>query len=191
MHRALCLAVAAMSVAFAGVSTGARAQVTTTQIKLTENQVEGFIAAQDDMLAVIEKMGAGFSEHASPEYDAQLDAVTRKHGFRDLAEFDAVATSISMVMTGIDPETKLFTDPQTAISKEIDDVRSDQSILPSEKKDLLEQLNAAFKAAEPIRFPTNIELVKKHYDKLEVTSIGTSDDESASASGMRTISEAK
>jgi hypothetical protein len=191
MHRALGLAVAAMSVAFAGVSTGARAQVTTTQIKLTENQVEGFIAAQDDMLAVIEKMGAGFSEHASPEYDAQLDAVTRKHGFRDLAEFDAVATSISMVMTGIDPETKLFTDPQTAISKEIDDVRSDQSILPSEKKDLLEQLNAAFKAAEPIRFPTNIELVKKHYDKLEVTSIGTSDDESASASGMRTISEAK
>jgi hypothetical protein len=180
-----------MSVAFAGVSIGARAQVTTTQIKLTENQVEGFIAAQDDMLAVIEKTGAGFSEHASPEYDAQLDAVTRKHGFRDLAEFDAVATSISMVMTGIDPETKLFTDPQTAISKEIDEVRSDQSILPGEKKDLLEQLSAAFKAAEPIRFPTNIELVKKHYDELEVTSIGSPDDDSASASGMRTMSEAK
>jgi hypothetical protein len=179
-----------MSVAFAGFSTGAPAQVTTTQIKLTETQVEGFIAAQDDMLAVIEKTGAGFSEHASPEYDAALDAVTRKHGFKDLAEFDAVATSISMVMTGIDPETKLFTDPQMAISKEIDDVRSDQSILPGEKKDLLEQLDAALKAAEPIRFASNIELVKKHYDELEVTSIGTSD-ESASASGMRTMSEAK
>jgi hypothetical protein len=191
MHRTLCLAVAAMSVAFAGFSTGAPAQVTITQIKLTETQIEGFIAAQDDMLAVVEKMGAGFSEHASPEYDAELEAVTRKHGFKDLAEFDAVATNISMVMTGIDPETKLFTDPQTAIKKEIDDVRSDQSILLSEKKDLLEQLNAALKAAEPIRFATNIELVKKHYDQLEVTSIGTPDDDGASASGMRTMSEAK
>ena len=191
MHRTLCLAVAAMSVAFAGFSTGAPAQVTTTQIKLTETQIEGFIAAQDDMLAVVEKMGAGFSEHANPEYDAELNAVTRKHGFKDLAEFDAVATSISMVMTGINPETKLFTDPQTAIKKEIDDVKSDESILPGEKKNLLEQLSAAFKAAEPIPFPTNIELVKKHYDKLEVTSIGISDDDSASASGMRTMSEAK
>jgi hypothetical protein len=191
MHRTLCLAVAAMSVAFAGFSTEALAQATTMQIKLTENQIEGFIAAQDDMLAVVEKMGAGFSEHASPEYDTELDAVTRKHGFKDLAEFDAVATSISMVMTRIDSETKLFTDPQTAIRKEIDDVMSDESILPGEKKNLLEQLNAAFKAAEPIQFPTNIELVKKHYDELEVTTIGIPDDDSASASSMRTISEAK
>jgi hypothetical protein len=190
MNRMLCLAVAAMSLAFAGFSTGAPAQVAATQIKLTENQIEGFIAAQDELLAVVEKMGAGFSERANPEYDAELDAVTRKHGFKDLAEFDAVATSISMVMTGIDPETKLFTDPQTAIEKEIEDVRSDVSILPGEKKDLLEQLNAAFKAAEPIKFPTNIALVKKHYDKLEVTTIGISDDETASAA-MRTISEAK
>jgi hypothetical protein len=55
--------------------------------------------------------------------------------FKDLAEFDAVATSISMVMTGIDPETKLFTDPQTAIKKEIDDAKSDESILPGEKEE--------------------------------------------------------
>ena len=192
MHRMLCLAVAAMSVAFAGFSTGAPAQVTTTQIKLTENQVEGFIAAQGDMLAVVEKMGAGFSEHASPDYDAELDAVTRKHGFRDLAEFDAVASNISMVMTGIDPETKLFTDPQMAIRKEIEDVSSDGSIPPGEKKTLLEQLDAAFKAAQPVLFPTNIELVKKHYDRLEVTTIGIPDEDSGSASGVvRTISEAK
>jgi hypothetical protein len=95
-------------------------------------------------------------------------------------------------MAGIDPETKIFTDPQMAIKKEIEDVSSDGSIPPSEKRNLLEQLNAAFKAAEPIRFPTNIELVKKHYDKLEVTTIGISDDDSRSASSVvRTISEAK
>jgi hypothetical protein len=192
MYRMLCLTVAAMSVTFASFSTSAPAQVTATQIKLTENQIEGFIAAQDDMLAVVEKMGAAFSDDINTEYDAELDAVTKKHGFKDLAEFDAVATNISMVMTGIDPETKLFTNPQTAIKKEIEDVSFDESIPPSEKEDLLEQLNAAFKAAEPIQFPTNIELVKKHYDKLEVTTIGNSDDDSRSTSSVvRTISEAK
>jgi hypothetical protein len=115
------------------------------------------------------------------------------HGdFKDLAEFDAVATNISMVMAGIDPETKIFTDPQMAIKKEIEDVSSDKSIPPSEKRNLLEQLNAAFQAAEPIRFPTNIELVTKYYDKLEVTTIAISDDDGRSASSVaRTISEAK
>ena len=192
MYRILCLAVAAMSVTFASFSTSAPAQITGTQIKLTENQIGGFIAAQDDMLAVVKKMGAASWDHANPEYDAELNAVTKKHGFKDLAEFDAVATNISMVMAGIDPETKIFTDPQMAIKKEIEDVGSDGSIPPSEKRNLLEQLNAAFKAAEPIRFPTNIELVKKHYDKLEVTTIGISNDDSRSASSVvRTISEAK
>ena len=192
MYRILCLAVAAMSVTFATFSTSAPAQVSGTQIKLTENQIGGFIAAQDDMLAVVEKMGAASWDHANPKYDAELNAVTKKHGFKDLAEFDAVATNISMVMAGIDPETKIFTDPQMAIKKEIEDVSSDGSIPPSEKRNLLEQLSAAFNAAEPIRFPTNIELVKKHYDKLEVTTIGISDDDSRSASSVvRTISEAK
>jgi hypothetical protein len=35
---------------------------------------------------------------------------------RSLGEFDAAATNISMVMAGIDPETKV-TDPQMAIKK--------------------------------------------------------------------------
>ena len=192
MYRMLCLIVAALSFVFASFSTSSPAQVTGTQIKLTENQIEGFIAAQDDMLAVVEKMGAAFSDHANTEYDAELDAVTKKHGFKDLAEFDAVATNISMVLAGIDPETKLFTDPQVAIKKEIEDVSSDESIPASEMRNLLEQLNAAFQAADPIRFPTNIELVTKYYDKLEVTTIAISDDDGRSASSVaRTISEAK
>jgi hypothetical protein len=192
MYRMLCLTVAAMSVTFASFSTSAPAQVATTQIKLTENQIKGFIAAQDDMLAVVEKMGAAFSDHPNTEYDAELETITKKHGFKDLAEFDAVATNISMVMAGMDPESQVFTDPQMAIKKEIEDASSDKSIPPSEKRNLLEQLNAAFKAAEPIQFPTNVELVKKHYDKLEVTTIGISDDDSRSASSVvRTISEAK
>jgi hypothetical protein len=52
-----------------------------------------------------------------------------------------------------------------AIKKEIEDVSSDKSIPPSEKRNLLEKLHAEFQAAEPILFLSNIELVRKHYDK--------------------------
>jgi len=187
----LCLTVAAISVAFASFPTSAPAQVTARQIKLTDNQIEAFIATQDDMRALVEKtMSVASLDSANTEYEAELDAVARKHGFRDIAEFDAVGTSIYMVMAGIDSETKTFIDPQMAIKREIKDVRSDKSISASDKRNLLEQLDAAFKAAEPIRFPTNIELVKKHYNMLEVTMIGTFDDKGRSVSSLvRTSSE--
>jgi hypothetical protein len=32
---------------------------------------------------------------------------------------------------------------------------------------MLEELNEALKSAQPIQFPSNIELVKKHYDKID------------------------
>jgi hypothetical protein len=46
MYPMLRLTIAAMAVAVAGFSTAAPAQVADTQIKLTEKQVEAFIAVQ-------------------------------------------------------------------------------------------------------------------------------------------------
>jgi hypothetical protein len=34
----------------------------------------------------------------------------------------------------------------------------------------------ALRAARPIQFPTNIELVQKYYDKIDVTTIAAHDD---------------
>jgi len=138
------------------------------QIPLTENQIEGFIAAQKDMSAVVEKMqGAASPDKPPSTYQADLEAVTKKHGFKDFAEYEAVAANISMVMATIDPQTKAFTDPQTAIKKEIDDVTADKTIPESEKKQLLAELKEALKSAQPIQFPGNIELVKKYYDQID------------------------
>lgn len=176
MYRMLCLIVAAMSVAFASLPTSASAQIAATQIKLTEKQIEGFIAAQDDMLAVVGKM----QDAISSEYEAALDAVTKKYGFKGLAEYDAVATNISIVTAAINPQTRVFTDPHRAIKREIADVSADKEISKSEKKLLLEELYAAFQAAKSIQFPTNIKLVKKYYDKLKVLSVGTFDDDNRS-----------
>ena len=147
----------------------APAQQALTQIKLTEKHVEGFIAAQKDMSAVVEKMqGGGICRSSrSPDMKPSSRAVTKKHGFKNFAEYEAVAANISMVMAAIDPQTKTFTDPQTAIKKEMEEVTADKTIAENEKKQLLEELKEALKAAQPITFPGNIELVKKYYDKID------------------------
>ena len=67
-------------------------------------------------------------------------------------------------------------------------MRADKTIPQSEKENLLEELKAALEAAEPIQFPSNIELVKKYYDKLEATTVGIFDDASRSTSGVRRTS---
>jgi len=98
---------------------------------------------------------------------AELETAAKKHGFKDFGEYDLIAANITMVMAGIDPKTKTFTDPITAIKSEIAEVTADKAIPEADKKQMLEELNEALKAVEPIQFPSNIELVKKYYDKID------------------------
>src|SRR5258708_5561676 len=92
---------------------------------------------------------ASFPTSAPAQVAATQIKLTEKHA-------EAVAVNISMVMAAIDPQTKVFTDPQTEIKKEIEDVSADKTIPDSEKKRLLEELNEALKSAQSIQFPTNI-----------------------------------
>ena len=153
-------------VAFAQLGGVAAAQ-SVKQIKLSEKQVEGFIAAQKDMAAVTEQMQGGNGDKPDPKVQAELENVAKKHGFANFAEYDEVAANISMVMAGIDPQSKVFTDPKVAIQKEIDEVTADSSIPEKEKKQMLDELNEALKTAQPIQNPGNIELVKKYYEKID------------------------
>ena len=192
MYQMLRLTIVVMAVVFANLPTNAPARVVVTQIKLTEKDVEGFIAAQKDMSAVVEKMmpGAVFSSSANARYEAELKAITKKHGFKNFAEYEAVATSISLVMAAIDSQTKVFTNPPTAIQQELEDVTAAKNIPNSEKKKLLRSLTLALRAARPIQFPTNVELVQKYYDKIDVTTISAYDGDSwRNSSVARTISE--
>jgi hypothetical protein len=191
MYQMLRLTIAAVAVAFATFPTSVPAQIAATQIKLTEKHVEGFIAVQKGMSAVVERMqSAAFSDQANAKYQAELEAVTKRYGFKDFAEYEAVAANIWLVMAQIDPQTKMFNDPQTAIKKEIEDISADKTISDGEKKQLLEELNQALKSAESIQFPSNIEVVQKYYDKIDVTTIAAYDGDRLSTSVVvRTISE--
>jgi hypothetical protein len=191
MYEMIRLASVAVIAAFISFPINASAQAPATQIQLIEKNVEGFIAAQKDMSALEEKIqGAEFLNRDNAKYKGLREVVAKKYGFKDYAEYEAVASSISLIMTAIDPQTKEYTDPQVAIKKEIEDVRTDKTIPNREKKQLLAELNEALKSAPGVQFPTNIELVKKYYDKIDVTTISATDSEDHPNSRVvRTISE--
>src|SRR5262249_16168180 len=137
------------------------------QIKLTEKQVQGFIAAQKAMTAIGEKMENAGSDKPDPKIQAEFEGVAKKNGFKSYAEYDDVAANISMVMAAIDPQTKEFRDAQTAIKKEIDEVNADKSISAEEKKQLLEELNESLKSAVTVQNLSNVDLVRKYYDQID------------------------
>jgi hypothetical protein len=168
MQQALRLMIATFAViAVTQFAASAYAQSEGKQVQLTEKQVEGFIAAQKDMESVAEKMQGGVTDKPDPKIQAELENIAKQHGFANFAEYDDVAATISNIMAGIDPLTKVFTDPRVAINKEIEEVKADKSIPDSEKKQMLDELNEALKAAQPIQHQGNIELVTKYFDKLD------------------------
>jgi hypothetical protein len=133
------------------------------QTKLTEKHIQGFMAASRDMTRLYD--GAD-PDKPDSKVDAQAAAVAKKNGFASLAEYDDASMNISMIMFGIDPQTKKFTEPPDQIKKQIAALKIDKSVSEAEKKEDLEELEAALKNAKPIQFKENIALVLKYFDKL-------------------------
>jgi len=134
------------------------------QIKLTEKHIQGFMAAYEDIAKVYD--GAESDKPEDPKVEAQAAAVAKKHGFASLAQYDDVSMNITMIMSGIDPQTKKFTEPPEQIKNEIAALKADKSVPEAEKKEGLTQLEAALKNARPIQFKENIALVLKYFDQL-------------------------
>jgi hypothetical protein len=66
------------------------------------------MAAYDD----IAKLYYGANpEKRDPKVDAQAAAVAKKNDFASLAQYENVSMNITMIMSGIDPQTKKFTEP--------------------------------------------------------------------------------
>jgi hypothetical protein len=65
------------------------------QIKLTEKQIQSFMAAYEDIAKVYD--GAE-SDKPDPKVEAQAAAVAKKHGFASLAQYDDVSMNITMIM---------------------------------------------------------------------------------------------
>lgn len=137
------------------------------QVQLSDDTVKNFIGAQKEMAEFHQKLGPPTSDKPDPKVSAELEALAKKHGFASFSDFDDVAFNISMVMGGLDPQTGVFTDPITAIKREIEEIRNDKSIPEKDKKQMLDELAEALKSTPPLKFPGNVDVVKKHRADIE------------------------
>jgi hypothetical protein len=136
------------------------------QIKLTEQQVQHFIAAQPDLAAIASKIQSA-GDTPDPALQAVLEAIATKHGFGNFAELDDVAANISLVMAGFDPSTGEFVDLVEALKKQRDDVEKDSSIPDKDKKQLLDELSEAISTTPKLQFKENVDIVKAHKAEIE------------------------
>ena len=125
------------------------------QIKLTEKYIQDFMAAAKDI--------ANLNDDANPD---QPEAIAKRSGFASLAKYEDVGMNISIIMSGIDPQTKKFTEPPEQIKKQIAALKADKSVPEGEKKNDLGELETALMTARPIQFKENITLVLKYFDEL-------------------------
>lgn len=136
------------------------------QIKLTDKQVEGFIASQKDLTEIAGKLQSA-GDKPDAKLQAELEEIAKKNGFASFAELDDVAANISIVMAGLDPQSGAFIDPLEALKKELADVQADAAIPDADKKQLVSELEEAIKTTPPLEHKENIEVVKKHREAIE------------------------
>jgi hypothetical protein len=136
------------------------------QIALTEKQVSGAVAAQKEMNPITDKLPE--NSKPDPKVLAQLEGIAKKNGFANYDDFSNVMDNIGLVLGGIDPNTKKYVGSDAVLKGEIANVQADKKMSAADKKQALDDLNAALKAPEPpIQNKGNIDLVVKYYDKLE------------------------
>jgi hypothetical protein len=135
------------------------------QMALTDKQIDGVLAAQKEMDAIIEKL----PENAKPDpkIATQLDGAAKKNGFGSYDEYNNVVDNISIVLAGFDPATKKYVGTDALIKTQIAQVQADKKMPPKDKKQALADLDEALKSPPPpIENKGNIDLVAKYYDKL-------------------------
>jgi hypothetical protein len=141
------------------------------QIPLTQKQIDAVLASQKEMDAATSNL----PENAppSPKVVAQLGGIAKKYGFASYDDYNTVMDNISLVMGGIDPQTKKYVGSDAVIKQELDQVKADTKMSAQDKKAALANLEMAMKAKEPeVQNKGNIDLVVKNYDKLSALGEG-------------------
>src|SRR5262245_26497360 len=80
------------------------AQPSFKEVRLTEKQVQSFIAAQKQLAPLSSKLEAQ-GEKADPGLQKQVEQIAKSNGFASLDEMGDVSANISIVLAGLDPQT--------------------------------------------------------------------------------------
>jgi len=136
------------------------------QIALTEKQIQGLLDSQPEMDELLSKLPDNPARPPDAAVMAQLEAVAKKHGFADYAEYGTVAGNVDMLLDGFDGQTKKFIGFEAVVKKEIAQVEADSKMPAKEKKEAMDELNDELKNVPTVQYPANIELVTKYFDQL-------------------------
>jgi len=136
------------------------------QVALTDKQVQGLLDSQNEMDAIISKLPDDPSKPPDAKTMAALEAVAKKYGFADYAEYGNVAANIDMLLDGFDPKTKKFIGIEASLKSQIALIQADTKMPAKDKQEALDELNDSLKNAPKIQFPANVDIVAKYYDKL-------------------------
>ena len=75
----------------------------------------------------------------------QLEVVAKKYKFANYNEYDDVAETIGLVMSGIDPDTKKYVGPDAVVQKQITAIDSEK-LAPNDKKAQIDELQSELKS---------------------------------------------
>lgn len=162
-----CISIAGFGAA--ALAQTARSQAPAAQqMALTEKHIESVSAAHKDIDAFTAKTSPSSSvAQTNASIVVQLDALVKKHGFADYRDYNIVLDNIGLVMAGMDPKAKAYVGPAAVTKQKIAAIQSDKTMSAEDRKDALEELEAAAKAPlPPVEHKANIDLVTRHYDKL-------------------------
>ncbi len=134
-------------------------------IALTQTQIDNVLASQKEIAAITKKL----PRNAPPNSKAmaQLEDVAKAHGFASFDEYNTVVGNISLVMDGIDPQTKKYIGSDAALKLQVEQVKADKQMSAANKKRELAYLAMALDAKEPDQSKDNVDLVVKNYDKID------------------------
>ncbi len=136
------------------------------QVALTDKQVQGLLDSQNEMDAITSKLPDDPSKPPDAKTMAALEAVAKKYGFANYAEYGNVAANIDMLLDGFDPKTKKFIGIEASLKSQIAMIQADSKMPAKDKQEALDELNDSLKNAPKIQFPANVDIVAKYYDKL-------------------------
>ena len=188
---AVGLAVPAAAVAQSSSSDTA---VTQTQVTLTPDMVQRFIASWPDFKALGDKLAedrgvdpqagtptAAFAAWArEADAKAEIDAVVTRYGFGSLEQWIGVADS---VMLAFSYDAEELSDERLA--EILADVEASPQVPPDQKAAAAEQVRAYFAAARALKpLPGNVETVEPFLDDLAVVAGGAPDDADPAAGGQ-------
>jgi hypothetical protein len=136
------------------------------QIALTQQQIDDVLASQKEMEAITHKLPR--NAPPSAQVIAKLDGVAKKHDFASFDEYNTVIGNISIVMDGIDPQTKKYIGSDAGLKQQIEEVKANKQMSAADKKKALAELDFASKYKDPeVQNKGNIDLVIQNYDKID------------------------